>query len=51
MSYLPLTKSRWVDELRTKPKNPNREEAYKSVKAQGYDITDSVHLLEAIYEG
>ena len=50
VSYLPLVKSRWVDELRTKPKNPNREEAYKSVKAQGYDITDSVHLLEAVYE-
>ncbi len=51
VSYLPLVKSLWVEKLRSKPSNPNRAEAYKSVKAKGYDITDSVHLLEAVYEG
>ena len=50
VSYLPLEKSRWVDALLLKPVNLQRENAYKAVAEEGYDINDTVHLLEEIYK-
>ena len=48
--YLTLEKSSWVDSLRSKPMNIQRDTAYKDVVEKGFDINDTVHLLEEIYK-
>lgn len=50
VNYLPLEKRRWVDTLLSKPMNFQRDKAYKDVIEKGYDINDTVHLLEEIYK-
>lgn len=48
--YLPLEKEKWIDILKKKVVNNYRETGSIEVKTNGYDIRDTVRLLEKIYE-
>lgn len=48
--YLPLDKEKWIDVLKKRLVNDHREMGSLEVKNNGYDIRDTVRLLEKIYE-
>ena len=47
--YLPLDKSIWSEALAQKVVNTNRGEGLNKVREHGYDIRDSVKILEKVY--
>ena len=50
LSYFTLEKTRWVDSLLSKPMNLQRDKAYKDVIEKGFEINDTVYLLDEIFK-
>ena len=50
LSYFTLEKNRWVDSLLSKPMNLQRDKAYKDVIEKGFEINDTVYLLDEIFK-
>lgn len=50
VSYQPLNETKWVEILQQKPMNNHREAGYEEIKMNGFDIHDTMELLEKAYD-
>lgn len=49
VTYLPLESEKWINILLNKPVNPERETGAQESRANGFDINDTIHILEKAY--
>ena len=49
VKYLPLEEDAWLNALKSKPMNNNRDKGICEIKEHGFDIVDSSKILEHIY--